>query len=377
MKSKRIVLFPVAIFGFIGLSCSAETISILDTKYRTSTFQVGAGQPTILVHDLNSDDNPDLVFANTADNNVIAYLGDGAGGIHKSGTFDAGENPSGITASDLNRDGHADLVIANHETSYVTMLYGNGKGRFMPAPYSPINLNVKPHPHVVKLADLNGDSRTDLIVDSRTHKGVLVLKGLANGKFQTPGKVVRTGGDPYRGFAIKDINGDGYPDLVTPNQNNIGIATNAGTDNFAFSLHTLPQAISPFAVELADLNGDNKPDLIAANNGNAVTVFFGDGKGNFSVDTKATIQASSGAKQIVTGDINHDGIEDALISSWSGELLIIYSNQGKLKGTRFKHSSIQNPWGLALADLNKDGKSDIVIADGTSNKAVIYVSQRL
>jgi len=182
------------------------------------------------------------------------------------------------------------------------------------------------------------------------------------------------GGDPYRGFAVNDINGDGNLDLLTPNQRDIGIAINDGSNDMSFSLNQLAQSDATFAVELADMTGDDALDLLVANNDSLITAIPGDGKGHFIVDSQRVIKASPGAKQIATDDINGDGIEDALISNWSGEILVFLGGNSSMETFRFEHSKLANPWAVAFADLNQDGKSDFIIADGDSQSAVVFVS---
>ncbi|WP_444884358.1 FG-GAP repeat domain-containing protein [Microbulbifer sp. PSTR4-B] len=354
--------------------CSADTIKVENISYSASILKVGAGQPAIAVTDLNSDGNQDVIIANNSDNDIVTYLSNGNGTLTLAGDFPAGDSPSGLSASDINGDGNVDVVIANHETSYVTMLLGNGKGGFNPAPNSPLNVHVTPHPHAVRLNDLDGDNKVDLIVDNRNHEGLLVLKGHGNGDFKLPGKTIKVGGDPYRGFAIKDLNKDGHSDLVTPNQNDIGILINNKSGKGSFSLSRLAQSEVPFSIEAADVNGDGNMDLLVANNRNIITIIPGDGSGSFLKKKQIEIQASNGAKQIATGDLNGDDIDDALVSSWSGEVLILIGGP-TIKSIKFKNLNTPNPWGVALLDLNKDGKSDFIVADGNSNLAAVYISR--
>ncbi len=287
----------------------------------------------------------------------------------------AGERPTDMAVSDINNDGYIDVIIANHETSYITLLYGDGKGSFKYTPHSPLDINVKPHPHVVQLKDLDGDNKVDLIVDCRTHKGLRVLPGLGNGKFKKQGQLIDVGGNPYLGFATGDINGDGKLDLVTPNQSDIGIVVNTSADKLSFSLKKLAPFESPFAVELAEMTGDGRIDLIVASKGSLITIIPGDGQGNFLAETKTIIKTSSGAKQIAIGDINGDGIKDALVSNWSGNLLVILGGKTSFETISFENSSIANPWGLVLTDLNEDGKIDFIVAGGDSKLAVVYLSR--
>lgn len=378
--NKTVIHFLFLLMSLLSYVCAAKAaeskpVKISNTNFSHYLIKAGGGQASISVCDFNADGYQDIVIANYADNNIITYQGNGKGGLTEAGRFPVGENPTGMDVADINGDGNIDIAVANHETSYVTLLVGDGKGNFKPSPQSPFTINIKPHPHVVRLNDLDGDNKVDLIVDSRTNEGLLVLKGLANGSFKTPGKIINAGGDPYRGFAVRDFNGDGYLDLVTPNQRDIGIVSNTGKNNLSFSLNKLAQSESPFAVELAEMNGDGKVDLVIATNGRLITVIPGDGHGNFLKDKKIVITASSGAKQIAIGDINGDGIEDALVSNWSGKLIAILGSKTTIETVSFEHSKIPNPWGIALVDLNQDGQSDFIVADGDSNLVTVYVSQ--
>lgn len=72
---------------------------------------------------------------------------------------------------------------------------------------------MDPHPHTVAAADLDGDGRTDLLVDHRSAGGLLPLYGTREGGFE-PGDVVALGGDPYRDLVVADLDGDGRDDLA-------------------------------------------------------------------------------------------------------------------------------------------------------------------
>lgn len=345
------------------------------SAYSHSTLNVGRGQPAIAVCDFNSDGNLDVIIANYSDNNIITFRGNGNGDLSELGRFAAGENPTSVAVSDINDDGNIDIAIANHETSYITLLFGDGDGGFSKKPHSVLKTDLSPHPHLVVLEDLDGDKKVNLIVDSRTDNGLRFYKGQANGRFESASKLIIAGGDPYRGFAINHINDDELLDIVTPNQDSIGIATNTSSNNLTFNLKTLAPYQSPFAVALAEMDGDAQLDLIIASNGNSVTVIPGDGNGNFREQDKLEIKTAKGAKQIAVGDLNGDGYQDALISNWTGELYAVLGGETKIETTSFTLADIPNPWGLALADLNNDGKSDLIIADGNSTSAAVYISQ--
>ncbi|AFV00922.1 FG-GAP repeat domain-containing protein [Simiduia agarivorans] len=373
MKNSWTLVISSVLASAISGSALSSPFDVGEIRYSPTVFAIAAGQPSVSTGDFNADGKQDLVIASYSDNQIFVYLNNAHNQLTRTGSFSAGESPTDMAIADVDSDGYLDIAIANHETSYITLLLGDGKGNFTPAPESPMKLGIKPHPHAVLLKDINGDRVADLIVDSRDDDSVLVIPGLLDGQFALPGTRVDVGGDPYRGFAVDDINGDGAPDIVTPNEANIGIAINAGAD-MAFSLTTLNQSEPPFAIALADMNGDGNPDVVAATNRDSLTVIPGDGQGTFITSKKTLIKTASGAKQIAIGDVNGDKIDDLLVSSWSGEVVLVIGGKAALQTYSFKHSDIPNPWGIALDDLNDDGLSDIIIANGNGKTAVIYFS---
>jgi hypothetical protein len=374
MFSSCVLYFVIFLLSFV---CQAKTkvVAIGNLAFSQTLLNVGRGESMISAADFNSDSHQDILVSNYSDNNIVIYFGDGKGNLIEARSYSAGENPTDMSVADLNDDGYADVLIANHETSYLTLLNGDGQGGFKNSAQSPLKLPVKPHPHVVKLKDLDGDNKADLIVDNRTHNGLLVLKGLGDSKFNTTEQLINVGGDPYLGFAIGDINTDGKLDIVTPNQRDIGVLLNTSAKQFSYSLNKISPLEAPFAVELADMTADGKIDLLVASQGSMVTMIPGDGQGYFLTDRKTTIATSAGAKQIATGDINGDGIKDALVTHWSGDILVILGSKTSLETMSFKNINIPNPWGLVVVDLNEDGKSDFIIAGGDGTLAAVYISQ--
>jgi hypothetical protein len=255
-----------------------ETVVVGDVAFRPVRIHVGAA--AVAAGDLDGDGHVDLVGG--GEPRLVLFRGDGTGALVRSGDVAGGRQPTDFALADLDGDGDVDLAIANHETDHLTLLLGDGRGAFEPAPSSPLAIDVRPHPHAVVAADLDRDGHVDLLVDHRDAGGVRVLRGTGGGRFAR-GAVVDVGGDPYRGMALGDLDGDGRLDLVTPNPRAVGVLLNASDeDGIAFTPLATVDADAPFAVALADLDGDGRLDLVAASEGSAlVEVFLGDGRGGF------------------------------------------------------------------------------------------------
>ncbi len=360
---------------FLLTACRPEMVNIGGVEFVGQCLEVADGQKALAVADLDQDGHLDLVIANLAEDSLVVFRGNGRGSFTRLGSSPAGANPTDLVAADINEDGAIDLVVANHETSYLTLLIGDGYGGFRPDANSPLTIDVDPHPHAVGVEDIDGDGHVDLVVDDRTRRGLVVLRGLGDGAFETSGTLIEVGGDPYRGFAIGDLNGDGRLDLVTPNPKEVGVLVGTGSESIVFHRASPLPNSSPFAVAIADINGDGFPDVIASSErgGSHVRVFLGDGHVVFREADDSPFRMTSGAKDITVGDVNGDGVEDVLISSWSSDVLFVLGGAATLRAVRLP--GFENPWGLAIGDLNEDGRDDFVIADGVDSKIRIYTSR--
>lgn len=377
--TKKVAVSLCRALGSTPLIMSASYADVVDVgtaSFVPQRLEVGHGESAIAFADFDSDGHADLVITDRAEHDLVVLLGDGEGGLTSVGRFPAGQNPTDVAAADINGDEAVDLVVANHETSYLTLLRGDGRGAFASAPNSPLTVDVDPHPHAVRARDLDGDGNVDLVIDDRGRRSLLSLRGLGGGAFEAPGTVIGVGGDPYLGLDLGDVNNDGRIDLVTPNPTEVGVLLNAGGGHISFNPAPSLAATSPFAVALTDINGDDALDVIAASDGAAshVQIFLGDGHGTFPEAGDAVFGMAAGAKSVAVGDINGDGFEDALISSWSSDALIVLGGPTKLRTVRPHLQDVENPWGLAVVDLNEDGKGDFVIADGVRSLTTVYLS---
>jgi hypothetical protein len=354
---------------------AAARVVIGDAAFVVRELEIGAGEPAFAFADFNGDGHQDLAVAGGSDHTVTVLLGNGGGNLTASGEFSAGRNPNHLAAADIDRDGLMDLVVANHETTYLTLLIGYGRGGLEQAKNSPFRTDAAPHPHEVAAEDLDDDGYLDLIVDSRDTRGVRVHRGLGQGRFAEPGTSIDAGGPPYLGFAIGDLNGDGWLDLATPNDAEIGILLSSGSGTPSFRAGVPVRSDTPFSVAVADFNRDGNLDLIAASERTGVEIFNGDGTGAFAAATaNASFRLAAGAKRIAVGDVDGDGFPDALVGSWSGQAIVILGHAAGYRSTQLPLHGVQNPWGLALVDLNEDGKDDLVVADGVGVRANVYLS---
>ena len=73
--------------------------------------------------------------------------------------------------------------VADHETDYVTLPFGIARGGFERQDHSRFRVNVSPHPHAVRMHDIDSDGHADLLVDDRSPEAVRLCWGLGDGTF--------------------------------------------------------------------------------------------------------------------------------------------------------------------------------------------------
>jgi hypothetical protein len=335
------------------------------------TATAGQGPGSVAIADVNHDGHPDILVANTTGRTLTVLLGDGHGHFQPAAgePCPTGQSPNDLAVGDFNGDGNLDVAIANTETPLITILLGDGKGGFKPSPHSPFTTQSRPHVHGIAAADFNGDGKLDLVTDSWGVNQFLLLLGDGAGNLTTPGQPFATGKRPYQRLRTADFNKDGKPDVVTTDldANTVSIHLGDGKGGFA-AASAFSAGEFPWAVAVDDLNRDGNLDLavipydrdIKDPKQLGVTVLLGDGKGAF--------RKMSGSPFSLAGCKGPDRI-----AASSGEIVVTCAQNNKImlfSGPAFHSSSMDVPtgWsGLAVGDLNGDGRDDIVISNNTGS----------
>jgi hypothetical protein len=232
------------------------------------------------------------------------------------------------------------------------------------------------------------------------------------------------GWSPGQTFYILDVNGDGYLDIITTTLNagvdapgwacsvpNTTSASNAGTSNLylgnagtagaysftgsnssfslaAYSLYSDPPSSLVYPIPTFDINGDGYTDLNIVRNAVGAPVaglYISQGNGSFTLYQLNYITCD---QQI---DANGDGKPDCLYlsnsaSGASNSLLMTDDTLIPLTTSTFSGgaglasvalSTVPGATpnvGIAVADVNGDGRGDIIVWNNTKSSNALYVS---
>ena len=175
-------------------------------------------------------------------------------------------------------------------------------------------------------------------------------------------------GHHYRWGAVADLDVDGRLDLIEPNDNStVSIVWNnsspgaLGPEAF-LGFQSVDVGPRPYAVRTADLNGDGKQDIAAiANSGSSVTILKNVGGQQSMAFERQDINAVGAPQGLAIGDLDRDGKPDVLVSGYSIRVLRNIGTEGSIAFT----PAIDLPGGymhITLADIDGDQKQDVIAA---------------
>jgi hypothetical protein len=259
-------------------------------------------------------------------------------------------------AADVNGDSKLDLINANYSANTLTVLTNNGSGVFG----SNATLNVGSGPDaVLVVTNMDGLGRMALITANYSANTLTVLTNDGSGVFGS-NATLKVGSGPYC-VAAADVNGDGKVDLISANYgaSTLMVLTNNGHGVFG-SNATLTAGSGPDWVVAADINGDDKPDLICPDGGfpySYLTVLTNNGFGVFG--SNATLYVGDVSPiSVAVADINGDGKPDLISADQYGGSLTVLTNNGHGAFSTYTTLIVGNntqPYCVIAADLNNNG----------------------
>lgn len=386
--------------GLTGFSATSY-LPTFATKYSIAAsdfdpevdFTAANGGRTSVISDIDGDGKPDVIVVNPVSNTVSVFRNTAVSGTITANSlavkidFATGNGPQAVIVADIDGDGKPDMAVANLASNSVSVFLNtstNGNISFA----APISLVTGNGPHAITAGDLDGDGKVDLITANSTDNAVSVFRNTS-----TPGNVsfalkvdFATGLTPH-GVVTGDIDGDGKPEILTANfaGGSFSLLQNTSSpgliNSSSFATHSeWACGAGPESITLGDIDQNGTTDVIVANSkSNTVSVFA-----NAIVyitpvfKPKVDLVTDANPTSVTLADLDGDGRPDIVSANSAGNTLSVFRNTMPFGGaptTLFAGKVViavtNSPSDVSIGDLDGDGKPDIITTNSGSNTMAV------
>jgi hypothetical protein len=371
-----------------------------DGSFQTAVhFAAGSSPRSVVAADLNGDGLADLAVTDFSTNNVTVLLGDGLGGFSAASSVPTGSGPSLLLAGDFNEDGAVDLAVENELDNSVLLLMGNGTGGFSRGTTFSGSVSFG-------LGHAVGGAHLDLLI--QTKDALDIMQGEGDGTF-TLGAELAAPATPQV-LLIADLNGDGQPDIAAADLSGVlsvfsGFApqptpatdASAPIEVVTTSRNTVAAARVGSPIH-AFANGTSSSSVTLASSNTSSTL-------SQSITLTATVNPSSATGKVTFYDgttiigiqpvaVGQAVLTTALLPSGVNPLTARYSGDAtyassitasavsqtvsalpQLGFTSSSDSStLTTPANVISADVNGDGKPDLVVSNNSGTNISIFLN---
>ncbi|MCA8976300.1 MAG: VCBS repeat-containing protein, partial [Planctomycetes bacterium] len=320
---------------------------------------------SVVIADLDGDGDGDVVAALEGNAGIRVFGNDSVGNFAETDTI-AVLGAVELAVGDVDSDGDPDVIAVRGGAG--TVLLRNDGGAFA-------SREIAVAADSVEVADIDGDSRSDLILGSA---GVVTTWLSTGDDFRDSG--ARIAGAGTSDLVAIDLDHDGDADLMHGAPTGVTFHSGSLSGTFGDTVYAavaeLGQQTSN-AVATGDLDGDGDLDQVTADLGDN-RVWLNDGDGDFTFsNSPGHILGQGDSRAVVLGDLDHDGDLDAVIgqTALNGAANEIWQNDGAGNFALVQtFAPLSKTLSLALARFDGDGLPDIVVGNDGENEVFVNVS---
>lgn len=398
MQAKHFVKLNHLAIALAGLAIATAATAGTPSLSAQTTFASGNNPYAVVMADLNGDGKPDMVTTNDPDGTVSVFENQTANGAASPSfaaqqTIAVGSYPESVTIADVNGDGLPDIITANSGDGTITVLLNTtASSGSAPTFAAPQVFTVGNQPEAVVAVDLNGDGIPDLAVANYADCTITVLfnntaAGTSNLDFSNQ-QTFQLTGNPMQ-LAVADLNGDTLPDLVATQYGggDVAVLLNGTTTGSMTPVFADAQYVSvggTYSLAVADLNGDSVPDIAVVDVVNQQMAVLVNttvaGSSTVSFDAPQTFALGTDPQCIMAVDLDLDGKPDLVVANYMDGTIGVLHNTTTAGSSTISFDPMQafsagsQAEGVAAADINGDGKPDVVVTDNGAAMVGVFLN---
>ena len=361
------------------------------------TLATGVEPYGIAIADIDGDGKADLAVVSYIDSAVYVYRNISSSGSLTLGsfaapvTFTCGFQAQAIAIGDIDGDGKLDISVSDgvlptggnfsvlRNTSSPGTISFDNKVMFMGG-HEQMGMVV---------GDIDGDGKPDVVLTSESTNEISLFHNVsASGSIAFEPVVTLSTGNVPVGVIMADIDGDGKADLVVSNEGDSTFyvyRNTSTTGSLSISSYAapviFPLAGRSFELAASDIDGDGKLDIvIARGDESTVSVFRNTAiPGSISSGSFATpvdFAVSGASFNIAMGDFNGDAKPDVIVENGATDSIYVLRNASSAGAISFGPQAIfaagVGGWGIAVGDIDGDGKPDMAVANYWDSTITIF-----